>query len=60
MTYWTSDPDDYRVIAALAAPCGICNANPGIRCSLPGFDKLPSGAIIHQARVPAKVLGVGK
>ena len=60
MTYWTCDPDDPRVIAALAAPCGICNANIGTQCSIRPATVLPGGAIVHEARVPATVLGVGK
>lgn len=53
---WLCDRDDPRVVTALGRVCDVCGARIGTQCSLPGATALISGAIVHMARVPDKVL----
>ncbi|PQM45695.1 hypothetical protein C1Y40_04139 [Mycobacterium talmoniae] len=50
---WLTDGGDPRVVAALGRECGVptCLADIGIACK-------GTVGIVHQARVPADVLGV--
>lgn len=52
---WWLDPSDYRVKAALAVKCpaSTCLAAVGDECT-------GTAGLVHQCRVPHKVLGVAK
>lgn len=61
--FWTTRRDSKRVQAALAVKCGLCGAKPGNDCRSIGDARKPlaGGMIVHQQRVPEKVLmGVGQ
>lgn len=52
---WSCDPDDPRVVAALTRKCDACGTPAGRRCLMLGRP-LASGAVVHQIRVPEKLL----
>lgn len=61
--HWYTRRDDPKVQAGLQRKCGPCGAAAGEDCGikLKGRDRMPLlTGIIHQCRVPAELLGVGK